>query len=87
MTTVAEVVRAALPDANEELCDFILWCRTPFPAGAISAKSLYQAARRWGRAQDHNLRLCEMCDRLAEPGKDLCQNCDVALHIGRREQL
>jgi len=42
--THAEIIRKAIPNADDELCEFILWGRTPFPAGSITARDLYQAA-------------------------------------------
>jgi hypothetical protein len=42
--TPAQIIRAAIPEADEVLCDHILWGRTPFPMGAITAQSLFKAA-------------------------------------------
>jgi hypothetical protein len=79
MTTIAEVVQAAIPDADDSVIDFILWERTPYPAGAITARSIYRAASRLRRASAHNLRLCDYCDHLAIAGKSMCARCATAL--------
>lgn len=70
-----EIVRNAIPNASDELCDFILWERTPFPVGHVTARSLYAAANRFHRAYEHGKKLCMFCDKLAvtETGFDLCE--------------
>lgn len=76
--TPADVVRAAIPNADAALVEHILWGRTPFPCGSVDARGLYQAAARLLRAERNGNCLCEMCDRLAgENG--LCQSCASAL--------
>ena len=65
---MSDIIKAAIPDASEETCDFILWSRTPFPVGAITARSLYKAASRVQRCSMKGLRLCEFCDNLVDKG-------------------
>jgi hypothetical protein len=65
MTTVAEVIRAAIPDASESVIDHVLWARTPYPAGAVRAKDLYQAASGFIRAHRKGRALCDFCERPA----------------------
>ena len=77
--TFAAVIRAAIPDATDETCEFILFGRTPFPVGAVTAKSIYQAAARFRRANSNGLRLCEFCDRIVIPPSWTCPRCDKAL--------
>lgn len=73
------VVEAAIPGASAELCDHVLWTRTSFPAGAVSAPDVYKAASRMRRAQVNGLRLCEWCDRIASEGRWTCVGCQQAL--------
>ena len=75
---VLEIVRAAIPNADESLAEAIVWGRTPYPFAPVTAKSLYHAAYRWQRASKHGVQLCEFCDRPAA-GKWLCERCDAAL--------
>ena len=78
MMTAEEIIRAAIPGASEGLCDHILWARTPFPIGRVTAQSLYRAASAWRRAYAKNIELCEFCHRKATDGT-LCERCSVAL--------
>lgn len=75
---ISEVIRNAIPNASEELCDYILWERTPYPCGAITARSLYSAARSYHRAYSTGKKLCTLCNRIATTGKCLpvCERCD-----------
>ena len=72
------IIRAAIHDASDEVCEWILWERTPYPMGAIDVRSLYKAAARVQRAANGKKRLCEFCDRLAEPEKWICHRCSLA---------
>lgn len=83
--TPAEIVRRAIPTADDALCEHIVWGRTPFPCGAITARDLFYAALRWQRAMRSGRRLCEMCDRLAMRNDWLCRPCDEALQRARRD--
>ncbi len=77
--TTHDIIKAAFPNANDEICSFILWARTPYPFGVITAKSLFSAARRFKRASDNNIQLCDLCDRIAENNKTVCAKCHKAL--------
>lgn len=77
--TTHDIIKAAIPNADDEICSFILWARTPFPVGAITARSLYSAARRFQRAVNGGFRLCDFCDRIAEDNKSVCAKCHRAL--------
>lgn len=68
------VVRAAIPGADERLVEAILWERTPFPCGSVTARQLYVAAARYRRASAKGLRLCDLCDRFEDAG-GLCVQC------------
>lgn len=76
--TFEQVIRAAMPDASEAVVDYVLWGRTPFPMGKVSARDLYQAAARFRRACISGHQLCELCDRVAADGW-ICARCNAAL--------
>ena len=76
MTTCLSVVQAAIPGADESLCDHILWERTPFPCGPVSARKLYRAASRFRRANANKIRLCDHCENKAQSGKYMCSRCE-----------
>ena len=74
-TTAADIIRAAIPDADNSLCEHIIWGRTWFPFAPVDAKMLYKAAFRWKRACEHNLKLCDFCDRIAMKNRSECEFC------------
>ena len=76
---ILEVMQKAKPNITEEEADFILWSRTPFPCGAITAKSLYQATRRFYRTIANHRHVCEFCDNLAQDNDTLCKRCAGAI--------
>lgn len=77
--TALDIVKAAIPGADQDLAQHVLWARTPFPIGAVSAHDLYRAASRYRRAIEQGLRLCDWCDRVC--GDELlCERCASALH-------
>ncbi len=83
--TPYEVVRKAIPDADDDLCSFIVWGRTGFPAFWKTdnpACEIFEAARRWLRATTNGRQLCEFCDRQITDGKDLCPSCAGILGYG-----
>jgi hypothetical protein len=82
MTTYADIIRAAIPGADPALCEHILWGRTPFPVGRVTARDLYRAASAWKRAAEHGIVLCEFCHRIARAGKFTCQKCEDAFSRG-----
>jgi hypothetical protein len=75
----SDVIRNAIPDATDELCEFVLWGRTPYPCGRITARDLYKSAHRFHRASIAGIRLCECCDRIAVTGMWMCAICSKAL--------
>ena len=77
--TFAEVIRAAIPNADEATLDHVLWGRTPFPMGKVTARSLYKAASAFRRACEHGVQLCDFCDRPAVKGCWTCERCAAAL--------
>ena len=85
-TSVQEVVAAAIPGADAELADFVLWARTCYPCGPVSAKELYRAAHRWQRALYRGRRLCDWCDRIVESDELLCARCARSFEIAREHR-
>jgi hypothetical protein len=73
-----QVIRNAIPAATDSLCEHIIWGRTPYPFVRLTAKSLWKAADRFRRAEEHGVELCEMCDRPAK-AFELCQSCGQTL--------
>mgnify|MGYP001614447862 CR=1 FL=1 len=80
-----QIIRAAIPEADDALCEHILWGRTPFPCSAISARSLYLAAHRYKRASANKIHLCDFCDNIAAPNDTVCSECGSALGRVREE--
>lgn len=83
--TPTDIISAALPGANEEVLDFVLWNRTPFPFDA-NPKMLFKRAAGYRRACKNGIDLCELCTRPARPEKWTCEKCDAALKAARRGQ-
>lgn len=73
--TPAEIIRKAMPGAADATCDHVLWGRTPFPMGKVTARSIYQAAMRLKRAAANGLRLCDCCDNVAMKDDWCCEAC------------
>lgn len=76
----AAIVRAAIPDADDDTVSYVLWERTPYPFAKVSPQALYQAASTVRRAGKRGLRLCEQCDSPALYPGWLCARCSGALH-------
>jgi hypothetical protein len=84
--TPYDCIRAAIPEADDELCHFIVWGRTPFPFKKLSAREFYKAGSRFKRAGENNLRLCDHCDNLATDGW-CCKSCSEALSAPHPDDL
>jgi hypothetical protein len=84
--TPYEIIRKAIPGASDGLCEHVLWGRTPFPCGAITARSLYSAARRVKRAADHGHELCDLCDNVVTGDGFACDSCLSILEQCRKER-
>lgn len=84
--TGQEIIRAAIPGASDILCDHILWGRTPFPCGEVTAQSLYRAASAYQRATVKGIELCTFCHRIAVKGEWECAGCAAALAVGRSDR-
>lgn len=77
--TARDIIRGAIPDATDTLCNYILWERTCYPVGTVTPQTLYRAAARYRRGAVKGLILCELCDRLARPGWHVCPRCEQAM--------
>ena len=77
--TPQQIVRVAMPGASDGLCEYVLWERTPFPFGRVTAHSIYRAASRVKRAHEHKRTLCDFCDNEVTDGAHLCHRCKTAL--------
>lgn len=42
MMLTSDVIRAAIPNADESICEHILWGRTAFPFIPLTAKDIYR---------------------------------------------
>lgn len=76
--TPADCIRAAIPSASDDLCDHIMWGRTPYPFTNLGAREFYKAASRYQRASKNGVLLCELCDKPAVNGWT-CASCKLAL--------
>ena len=83
MTTAAEIVRAAIPDATDATCEHVLWGMTPFPVGCVLPKQIFRAASRLRRAEANGVRLCEHCDQRAMPDEWYCRDCGAGFLAAR----
>lgn len=80
MLSAAQIVGAAIPGISEEDARDILWSRTSFPFGNVTARDLYRAASRAARAHRSGIELCDLCDNKGEPGERwACTSCRKAL--------
>lgn len=77
--TPADVVRAAIPGADDSTVEHVIWGRTSFPFKPMTPRTLYKAARSWRRACENNIQFCDHCHRVAEPGLYECTGCREAL--------
>lgn len=77
--TYAELISKALPGADAETVDFVLWNRTPFPFDK-NPRVLFKAAAGYRRACANRIQLCDFCDR---PATDTwtCDRCAEALGL------
>lgn len=89
MIDAARIVKAAIPDADEDTIGHVLWARTAYPFSGPDdfARKLYRAASRWARAATNGVRLCEMCDRIAEQNRWTCAVCREGLDRVASESL
>lgn len=81
--TPADCIRAAIPDADDALCHYIVWNRTPFPMGRVSARDFYRAASAFKRAGAKGIRLCETCHNIAVDDWN-CASCNKILSDCRK---
>lgn len=85
LVSFADVIRAAIPDADEAMCDYILWDRTPFPFKQLTARELYKTAASFHRGQRAGITFCDLCPRPAVVHLSyLCIPCHRALQASRQ---
>lgn len=82
---IQEIIRGAIPDAEDILCEHILWERTAYPFKKLSAQDIYKAASRFKRAHDNAIELCDFCDNIAIPDAYLCQRCRAAIDNAKKK--
>lgn len=70
--TFEQIIKSAFPNADATTVEHILWARTPFPMGKITAQSLYKASATYRRACEKGRWLCDWCDREIERGQYTC---------------
>jgi len=75
VSDVLDIVRAAIPNADQTLAEAILWERTSYPCGSVTPRDLYRAAARFHRASAKGVELCALCDRVADQGMWECLRC------------
>lgn len=76
--TTADCVRAAIPGADDDLCNHIIWGRTAYPFAKLTARDFYKAASGWRRACANRIQLCDFCHCQAVDGWT-CKSCNDAL--------
>jgi len=82
----ADCIRVAIPGASDDLIEYIIWNRTPYPFKKICHRELYKAAHGYRRASERGSRLCDYCHNIAVEGW-ICKKCDDALHAPNSETL
>ena len=85
MTQCITIIRAAIPNCSDAQADYVLWSRTPFPIGRVSARSLYKAASGLYRASKRGISLCDFCHKPAI-NNDLCADCHSSFSAALKEQ-
>jgi len=70
-----QIIKGAIPDADDALCEYILWEKTSFPFGKLTAKILYKAASRVSRAHKNRIKLCDFCDNQTSGSDSVCRRC------------
>lgn len=77
-----QILLKAMPNATDNQIFHIIWSRTSYPFGKVSARDLVKAAYRYQRAFNNGLMLCDHCDRLATKFC-MCDVCRTALERAR----
>ena len=73
-----QIIKAAIPDANDDIVEHILGGRTSFPMGKVTARDIYKAAYRYRRALRNHIRLCDFCDNVVSGDDWYCTSCAPA---------
>lgn len=75
---IVDIIRNAIPNADDMLCEHILFSMTPYPIGRVTAQELYKASCRYIRAHNNNIELCLWCKNKATIN-GMCIRCNTAL--------
>lgn len=78
-STPSDIIRAAIPGASDDVCQHVLWGRTPFPFKKLTARDIYKAASGYIRSARRGTYLCDHCHRIADYDIYECVGC----HDGR----
>jgi hypothetical protein len=85
---IAQIITNAIPDVDEKGIDYIMWERTPYPCGSLTARDLYTIARRTQRAYFNKIRLCDFCNRKIDIKKEtLCVNCSKKMNASLKADI
>lgn len=76
----AQIIRAAIPDADDATVEHVIWGRSPWPFVRPAAQHLYKAASGFKRATDKGIRLCDHCEAPAAANDWECRKCYDARH-------
>lgn len=78
--TPEQIVQAAIPNADMQTVEHVLWGMTPFPMGEVTAQTIYRAASRFRRACANGIDLCDCCDNKVDPSyRFYCKPCGDVL--------
>lgn len=75
--TFLDLAKAVLPGATDDIADYALWNRTPFPFDK-NPRVLFKCLDGWRRACANGRQLCDFCHRTAVDGWT-CERCSAAL--------
>ena len=78
---ICDIIRKAIPDASDELCEYIALERTAYPF-VNNASMLYHSASSYIRANDNGIKLCELCNNKTE--SKLCDKCNAIIKSNRK---
>jgi hypothetical protein len=84
--TPRDIVRGAIPDADDETIEYVIWGRTPFPF-RVDPREIYKAAAGYRRACKRGLTLCDFCSRPVDGEQWACERCEHAFASGNGRRL
>jgi len=80
--TPRDIVRGAIPNADDATVEYVIWGRTPFPF-RVDVREIYRAASGYRRASARGAALCDHCHRIVPPNVWACEKCESALRSSR----